>query len=199
MQAGQELLIPAASQNNKKTSIGDHDSRADNCSRTVHFEPERIVIMRRVCGVSMRVTIPINRYNGIAVRLPNLAESRRAFQIMLVHPDPDLCVALYESPNPLMVDAAISEWTQYFGLPALEDASYAPDSNLAVEEGEPCAPPKETPLLVHGLAMGPARSVRRRGASLSKRRPRLYARRKAGEASRMDAVYGNEREIIARN
>ena len=208
MHMGQELPIPAVSYGKNRISIGDSDRRADNYSRTVHFEGDRIVIMRRVCGVSMRVTIAVNRFSGIGVRLPNLAESRRAFQVVLVHADPDLCVSLYESANPLLADAAVSEWAQYFELPVLDGADVAPSSHQAVSDKMPGQQPNDTrhPVVTlpqvgkpGALRAGSARTVRRRGAALSKRRPRLYARRKAGEIARMDSAYGNEREIIARN
>ena len=194
MQVRQELLSSEAEQDKRyKGSTGAYDKRAENNSRSVHFEPERIVIMRRIFGVSMRVTIPVSKYRGIGVLLPNLAEARSGFQVSLVHDDPDLCVALHEDTNPLMIDAAIAEWAQYFELPVIGDATgpvnaiIADGDNNAAVQNDICLPSPQTLHADH-----PA-TARRRGATLAKRRPRLYARRKQGEIVRMDAVLAERR------
>jgi hypothetical protein len=200
MQVRQELPNPAVAHDSwQGIAANAHDRRADNNSRSVHFEPERIVIMRRVVGVSMRVTIPVSNYNGIGVLLPNLAESRRGFQVSLVHDDPDLSVILHEDSNPLMIDAAIAEWAQYFGLPVIGDAAKPQSATVADDL------PQEISCSAMDLPQpasqttGIAPAPRRRGATLARRRPRLYARRKQGELVRMAEVHTNEREIIARH
>lgn len=205
MQLGQELPNPAVMQKNSATRIlGGHDSRADNNSRTVHFEKDRIVIMRRVSGVSMRVTMPVSKYAGIGVVLPNARETNPAFQVNLVHADPDLSVTLYKSDNPLMVDAAVSEWSRFFELPVFDcavhtEASGSADALAGSVHGDIIERTDAASESMGALAIGNARKVRRRGAVLSKRRPRLYSRRKSGDGQRMEAVYASEREIIARN
>ena len=91
MQSGQELLKQAATKRPAlNRPIVDWDNRAENNQRTVHFEEERIVIMRRIHGVSMRVTMPVNKYDGIGVLLPNIAEGRDGFSVVLAHADTDL-------------------------------------------------------------------------------------------------------------
>jgi hypothetical protein len=170
--------------------IVDRDHRAENNRRTVHFEEGRIVIMRRIHGVSMRVTMPVNKYDGIGVLLPNMAEGREEFSVMLVHTDPDLSVLLYQDCNPLLVDAAMAEWSQFFNLPILDGR---PDCDQPVHH----APPARA--VVGAVTLGGAMPQRRRGGTLAKRRPRYFARRKIGSAVLMEQVHRGEREIIARD
>lgn len=166
----------------------DRDNRAEGNRRTVHFDNTRIIIMRRIHGMSMRVTMPVNKYEGVGILLPNLAEGYTGFRVMLVHADPDLSVKLFENNDPLLIDAAVSEWSQFFALPALNGNT---PSAGELDAGEPER--KD----LGALAMGEAVPMRRRGGTLAKRRPRLYARRNTGDAGRMDIVYQDEREIIA--
>ncbi len=189
MQVVQELPCSAAEQDNYSGFIlGNHDCRADDNNRTICFEPERIVIMRRICGMSMRVTVPYSRYSGIGVELPNLVEDRRGFRVCLVHKDPDLSVTLYEGENPLIVDAAIAEWKEYLDLPVIGEAPPDLDNDI-VPDGANA-----------GSAIpGNRPRTRRRGGTLAKRRPRLFARRNTGDSGRMETVHVGEREIIARN
>lgn len=191
MQSGQELLKQAATKRPAlNRPIVDRDNRAENNQRTVHFEEERIVIMRRIHGVSMRVTMPVNKYDGIGVLLPNIAEGRDGFSVVLAHADPDLSVVLYQDRNPLLVDAAIAEWSQFFNLPVLDGR---PDCDQPVRHASPAR------AVVGAVTLGGAMPLRRRGGTLAKRRPRYFARRKAGSATLMEQVHKGEREIIARN
>lgn len=183
MFGGQEPLRAEAQQIIQPRSSSEADARAENNRRTVHFETDRIVIVRRVSGVSMRVTMPVAKYDGVGVLMPNFAEGYRAFRVALVHADPDLSVTLYEGADPAMIDAALAEWSSFFKLPVIGGAS-AP----AVSE-------HDTPATV---AVGDRSPQRRRGGTLAKRRPRLYGRRRVGDAERMTLVHRGEREIIAR-
>lgn len=192
MNTGQEPLPSGVLACRQIRSSTDCDSRAENNQRTIHFESDRIVIVRKVHGVSMRVTMAIRKYDGIGVLAPNIAEGRRGFRVMLVHADPDLSVKLYEGSQPVMIDAALAEWSQYFGLPVL---------GLHVNAHPPVA---EAQVQYAGdqpgqLRRGEKPALRRRGGTLAKRRPRLYARRQTGRLDRMDETFAGEREIIARD
>ncbi|MGE3643563.1 MAG: DUF6101 family protein [Beijerinckiaceae bacterium] len=197
MAVGQEPRL-AAHMAKLRPSV-DTDRRAEDNRRTVHFENERIVIVRRIHGVAMRVTMPVNKYDGIGVLAPNPAEGANGFRVMLVHADPDLSVKLYESGNPLMVDAALTEWSAYFGLPVLDGRAPARQSasvERAPENGDCDASEVR---YCGAVSLGASAGVRRRGGVIAKRRPRLYARRRKGDAARMSEVHRGEKEIIARN
>ncbi len=191
MNIGQEPLFSGAHAYKQVRSSIDCDSRAENNQRTIHFETDRIVIVRKVHGVSMRVTMAISKYDGIGILAPNIAEGHSGFRVMLVHADPDLSVKLYEGSSPAMIDAAIAEWSQYFELPVIGSAF--------------CAPPEMSAASVESddgqrgrLRRGEKPMIRRRGGTLAKRRPRLYARRHTGKLDRMNENFCGEREIIAR-
>ncbi|MCC2095947.1 MAG: hypothetical protein KDJ29_03605 [Hyphomicrobiales bacterium] len=196
MQSGQEpLKLPEMDR-----SFVDRDKRAENHQRTVHFESNRIVIMRRIHGVSMRVTMPVQRYAGVGVLLPNLAENRRAFSIMLVHEDPDLSVCLFEGSDPLLVDAALAEWAQFFELPVLGgDMPAGAGTVFHADADVECGQVNAEPVAIGKIMLGDVPPMRRRGGTLAKRRPRFFARRRVGLLERMDEVHEGEREIIARN
>ena len=191
MISGQEPIRFGAQQAAPPRQTVDRDARAENNRRTIHFEADRIVIVRRVHGVSMRVTMPVARYDGVAVLLPNPAEGHAGFRVILAHTDPDLSVTLYQGADPLMVDAALGEWSRYFNLPVIG----AGGPPLSVDE-QPVPPRQgEAPEAVYGDRP----PLRRRGGALAKRRPRLYARRQTGDAARMAQLFRGEREIIARS
>ena len=195
MQVGQELQHNSAAitANRFKPSV-ETDNRADKNQRTVHFEKDRIVIMRRIHGVSMRVTMPVNKYVGIGVLLPNAAQPLPSFKVILVHADPDLSVGLFENSNPLLIDAAIAEWAQFLELPVLDGRQgETPAAGNQQDEAKPSIVTRELP------NSGNSHTARRRGGTLAKRRPRFYARRQTGELNRMDQVHNGEREIIARH
>jgi len=178
----QETAHPAAGPRAHPGALFNEDRRAEDRRRAIFFEPDRIVIKRTVCGMAMRVTVPIDRYRGLRYIFHTGARGG-VYRVMLDHADPELGVILFESADSDLADAALSEWTRFFAL--------------AGDGG--CDPGLAAPT-PHGLQLAEALpAARRRGATLAKRRPRLFARRQVGRLARMAVRFIGEAEIIARS
>jgi hypothetical protein len=70
------------------------DARADDRSRIVEIDRNRVMLFRTVNGVRMRVRIPLDGFLGVAVRVTALGEADSSLAITLEHADPALSVAL---------------------------------------------------------------------------------------------------------
>jgi hypothetical protein len=66
------------------------DLRADDGVRTVRLTAHGVRIDRTVCGIKMRVCVPIEAYQGILLTRHN----QRSCRLTLAHDDPDLSVRL---------------------------------------------------------------------------------------------------------
>ncbi|MGH6817251.1 MAG: hypothetical protein ACREC1_00585 [Methylovirgula sp.] len=66
------------------------DLRADDGVRTVWLTARGVRIDRTVCGIKMRVCVPIEAYQAILLTRHN----RRSCRLTLAHDDPDLSVRL---------------------------------------------------------------------------------------------------------
>jgi hypothetical protein len=159
------------------------DTRADNRSRTVEIDRNRVMLFRSVNGVRMRLRIPLDGFLGVAVRIAITGEDESSAAVTLEHPDPALSVALYVAGE---IDEAAAEWQSWaraLGCPLLiadADGTLRPPVAMA------------GPLMAGETAMR-----RRRRSALRKRRPYFMARRK-GFAVRLEpVVHRGEREIIA--
>jgi hypothetical protein len=141
------------------------DPRADGRRRFVRLDGEQVAIHRTVAGVSMRVTVPTSAYRGVALRVVDAREDGFAYEIRLVHADPDLGVILAETRDDSDVQAEWRLWARVLGLPAL------------VERSEGCDEPDQS--LLGRVAVRPP-APRRRGKTILARRPRFLARRKLG-------------------
>lgn len=73
------------------------DPRADGRRRFVRLDGDKVAIDRVVGGVFMRVTVPTSAYRGVALRVVDAREDGFAYEIRLVHLDPDLGVTLAET------------------------------------------------------------------------------------------------------
>ena len=156
------------------------DPRADGRRREVTLGRDRVMIARSVAGVRMKIALASHAYRGVVLRLRGLWDGRFTYEIVLVHRDPDLCVPLFEAQDDNEVQAEWRLWARFLGLPALvereEGRAEADDATLADLSGTLAAP-------------------RRRGAAMSRRRPRFLARRKSGRGA-IGVSLGGAREIF---
>ena len=147
------------------------DPRADGRRRVVLLARDRVVIARSVAGVFMHIAMTPNAYRGVVLRLSAMRDNVFHYEIRLAHRDPDLSVTLHEANDDSEIRAEWRLWARFLGLPAL------------VEREEGCTEPDSAHL--GEVAVTPTRA-RRRGKTITSRRPRFLTRRKTG---RLDASH----------
>ncbi len=157
------------------------DPRADGRRRVVLLARDRVVIARSVAGVFMHIAMAANAYRGVVLRLSALRDDGFHYEIRLVHRDPVLCVTLLEASDDSEIQAEWRLWAKFFGLPALvereEGGAEAEDAHL----GE--------------IAIAGAKA-RRRGKTMTSRRPRFLTRRKTGRLDGSRLLPADRREIF---
>lgn len=158
------------------------DRRADGAVREVAIARRRVFIARRIAGIDMRIAVATSAYRGVALSLATTAAGASFWRVSLVHRDPDLGVELYSACDDRDVVAEWQAWASYFALPKLIER--------AAERFEIAETQLGAVMIGHGLKR------RRRGAALSKRRPRIRLRRLAPPHRTLNCVK-NEREIIS--
>ena len=141
------------------------DPRADGRRRTVRLDGDKVAIQRVVGGVFMRVTVPTSAYRGVALRVVDARDDGFAYEIRLVHADPDLGVTLAETRDDSDIQAEWRLWARALGLPTLVERSEGSDE-----------PDRQ---LLGRVAVRPP-APRRRGKTILARRPRFLTRRKLG-------------------
>lgn len=129
------------------------------------------------------VTIPVNSFRGIAVRMEASPYSDTlAVVLELNHIDPALSITLVVANDPADVVADWQAWSRSLGLPML----------LFEADGSVVEP---VPLM--GQVLLYRTRPRRRRASSMNHRPRFLVRRKTGRAGELGRIDGIE--IIARS
>ena len=159
------------------------DAGADDGRRKVRLNADGALISRRVAGIRMQIAVPGHAFICVAIRLED-AEQRDNFTVRLIHDDAALCVDVIEAASEPDAVAAWKYWSSRFALPRVVMA----DDGVAVAT--------QTRL---GRLLICQQSLRRRGASVAKRRPRIMQRRWMRALGESRVVYADEREIIARN
>jgi hypothetical protein len=157
------------------------DPRADGRRRVVLLARDRVVIARSVAGVFMHIAMTPNDYRGVVLRLSALRDDGFHYEIRLAHRDPDLCVTLHEASDDSEIQAEWRLWARFLGLPTL------------VEREEGSAEPEGAHLGEIAIARIQAR---RRGKTITSRRPRFLTRRKTGRADPHRASLAGAREIF---
>jgi hypothetical protein len=178
----QETSATPRSGNAGSHALAGFDPRADGAARRIAFDHECVAILRRYKGIDMRVAVPVATYRGVMLAPPTEGENE-AYEVRLVHGDPDLSVTLYQTSSKAEGVPEWRLWARFFGLPPLVEGVLANDSAPAGR----------------GAAVGEAPKVCRSVAVAATRWPRFLTRRKVGRAERMQIVHRGEREIIARN
>ncbi len=150
------------------------DSRADDRRREVVISRDRVTIERSFRGIAMRLSIPVESYQGVCVALKGGRSGGVSYQIRLAHSDAELSVPLAEAPDDSEIWADWRSWARFFNLPAL------------IERNDGVA--------VWGRNPGFSASTKRRA---KRRRAPFLTRRWA--TPRRAAVVHHEAEIIARD
>ncbi len=135
------------------------DSRADGGLRTIRLNQRGVRIERLVAGIKMHLAVPIHAYEGVVLTCDEHAD-QRLYTIALVHHDPELSVVLHEAPESPAVLMIWRSWADFLSKPAL----YRETMSAAQKPPQGAAWPRP----------------RRRGRSLSQRRPRFLQRRRCG-------------------
>ena len=157
------------------------DPRADGRRRVVLLARDRVVIARSVAGVFMHIAMTPNAYRGVVLRLNALRDNVFHYEIRLAHRDPDLSVTLHEANDDSEIQAEWRLWAKFLGLPTL------------VEREEGRAEPETAHM--GGIAVARSRA-RRRGKTITGRRPRFLVRRKTGRVDADRASLAGAREIF---
>ena len=155
-------------------SLNACDARADGSQREVTLARGQILIRRRLNGIDMKVGVPARAYRGVVLSLLQSSSGNAFYRINLWHRDPDLAVTLHEALDDREIVAEWKSWAKYFGLPKFIERE--PGQIEGAEQN------------LGAVALGRGWKIRRRGAALSKRRPRILTRRKTGDASRMRQI-----------
>ena len=157
------------------------DPRADGALRNVSITGRRVEIARRVAGISMRIRIATSAYRGVALSVAAARAGGTCYRVSLVHRDPDLDVELYAALHDRDVFTEWQRWAAYFVLPRLVERGLRRFETIAREFGS--------------IAVA-APKPRRRGAILSKRRPRMRLKRHV-PAPRPIRILPSEAEITS--
>lgn len=163
------------------------DTRADDKSRKVRLSRDRITIDRSYCGVAMRLSIPVDAYQGVCVGLRRAHTGGVTYELRLAHRDAELSVSLAEAPDDREIWADWQSWARFFGLPTLIERNEG-----LVEWGH--AP---RGVAARDASASPAASLpasRRR----RKRRHAAFIDRRRGSSGVPGAIH-REAEIIARD
>jgi hypothetical protein len=160
------------------------DPRADGGRRMVLIERRCVTIRRRVRGIKMHLSLPVQSYLGVAIGREQRRDGAH-YRISLAHRDPELCVTLKVARDLAAMRDAQRHFAAFFAMPVLFAAGAEPSGEAAREADPPDAGAPES------IAGGdrPRRTAppRRRG----KRRRRAFA-------LRAPTVFRGEREIISR-
>jgi len=162
------------------------DANADERTRFVELDRDRVVLRRAVRGIRMAVNVPVRAFSGVAIRLlPAEGEVPAAAAVTLEHRDPALSVPLFIALDNDDVFAEWQLWARVLDRPLLV-------ADLAGHLSEPF-PQLGT------LRLGRPGLRRRRRSPLHRRRPSIVLRRRPGRAAVEPLVHRDEREIIARD
>ncbi len=134
--------------------------------REIVLSPHEIIIRRSVNGVEMRIAVPTRAYRGVVLALESTASGAAVYRVDLSHHDADLTIRLQEALDDSDIVADWKDWSRFFAVPKFIERE--PGRLEGTEER------------LGAVALGRCGKLRRRGATLSKRRPRAPLRRKAG-------------------
>ncbi len=151
------------------------DPRADGGRRMVLIERGRVTIRRRVHGMKMHLSLPVQSYLGVAIRREQRRDGAH-YRISLAHRDPELCVILKEARDLDAMREAQRHFAAFFAMPLLFAGG-------GVEPGGADARLGAGALAPASIARGRARRM------VAKRRRRAWA-------FRAPTVFRGEREII---
>jgi Family of unknown function (DUF6101) len=147
-----------------------------DCEQAIVKRPSRV-------GAPMTFRLPLNSFDGVAVRMTALDNDGNIEVVVeLMHRDPGLCLPLIIANEPEDVAADWQAWSRTLNLPLL----------VVGQDGTVTAPVDR----IGGISFAPTKP-RRRYSFFAARRPRFLTRRKTGRPSSIEVLAG--REIIARD
>jgi Family of unknown function (DUF6101) len=175
-----EPVVTASSNTAQSTGFEALDPRSDNRRRVVDVAREFVTIRRAVAGVSMSIRIASSAYRGVTLRVTGLEDGGFHYEARLLHRDPDLSVSLAAGEDRVEVECWWREWVRFLRLPALVGRTEAADVEVNVD----------------GVDIARRRpALRRRGRSVTSRRPRFLTRRKVGSAA-LPAMVDSDPDIL---
>ena len=175
-----EAVVTASSKAVEWARIEAFDPRSDNRRRVIDIARDSVTIRRAVAGVSMAIRIASSAYRGVTLRVKGLRDGRFHYEVKLLHRDPDLSVSLAEGENRAEIESEWREWVGFLRLPALVGRTEAADVEVNID-------------VVDISRRRP--SPRRRGRSVTSRRPRFLTRRKVGAAA-PGATVGSDPHVL---
>jgi hypothetical protein len=92
------------------------DPRADDGRRLILLGRRTVTIKRRLRGVKMHLSVPIETYLGVVMAREGQPDGV-LYRVTLAHPDPDLSVTLKESRSRGAMIEAWHHWSAYFAAP----------------------------------------------------------------------------------
>ncbi|MEX1083271.1 MAG: DUF6101 family protein [Xanthobacteraceae bacterium] len=162
------------------------DDGADERMREVELDRERVVVRRRVRGISMSLNLSIADFLGVALRV--IVPAKDAAEMVcltLEQRDPGLSVPLFFSPESDDVVAEWQSWAQVLRCPLLITDDAGRLHELFPRIGQ--------------VRLGKTAPRRRRRTAMKGRRPSVRWRRRPGIKTSACTVHRGEREIIARD
>ncbi len=94
------------------------DPRADDGRRLILLGRRIVTIRRRLRGVKMHLSVPVETYLGIVMAREGQPDGV-LYRVTLAHPDPDLSVTLKESRSRSAMVQAWRHWSAYFAPPVV--------------------------------------------------------------------------------
>ncbi len=153
-----------------KTTAHDAAVYLDRCG---------VVVKRKLSGLPLTLSLPLQAYRGVAIRLTPSDDGNLISSVELYHDDPALTLPLAVIRD---VEAAAADWRQWSEELSLPLLLIEPDGSVTTLTPPACVP------------IGRPQPRRRTGL-LTKRRPRFLVRRKVGQSGAMP-VLRDCREII---
>jgi hypothetical protein len=92
------------------------DPRADDGRRLILLGRRTITIKRRLRGVKMHLTVPVETYQGVIMAREGRSDGV-LYRVTLAHRDPDLSVTLKESRSRGAMIEAWHHWSTFFAAP----------------------------------------------------------------------------------
>lgn len=146
----------------------------------VYLDRCGVVVKRRLSGLPLTLSLPLQAYRGVAIRLTPDENGGLVSSVELYHEDPALTLPLAVIRD---VEAAAADWRSWSEELSLPLLLVEPDGSITTLTPLACVPIGRP-------------QPRRRSGILTKRRPRFLVRRKVGHVGPTDVLRGY-REIIS--
>jgi hypothetical protein len=147
---------------------------------SVYLDRAGVILKRRLSGLPLTLSLPLEAYRGVAIRVTPEASGALVASVELLHADPALTLPLAVTRD---MEAAAEDWQRWSDELSMPMLLIEPDGTANPVERSAGVPIR-------------APQPRRRTGLLTKRRPRFLVRRKPGHKGYMPVLKG-WREIIS--